>query len=134
MNYMHVASNWVSTIFSRIESQVVCMYYMHAASKWVSTILSKFKSPPSCMYLLYACCIKLGVYNFIKLFQSPTYCSSYIKLKTLKPSTQKSSSMGKQLHQLIVNNNNHSTNNFGSNKLNSSSLFKELDRLIATQH
>jgi hypothetical protein len=64
---------------------------------------------PSCMYVLYACCIKLGVYNFIEFFQSPTCCSSYIRLKTIEPSTQESSSMGKQLHQLTVNNNTHST-------------------------
>jgi hypothetical protein len=64
---------------------------------------------PSCMYVLYACCIKLGVYNFIEFFQSPTCCSSYIRLKKLESSTQESSSMGKQLHQLTVNNNTYST-------------------------
>jgi hypothetical protein len=64
----------------------------------------------SWMYLLYACCIKLGVYNFIESFQSPTYCSSYIRLKKLEPSTQENISMGKQLHQFTVNNT-HSTSN-----------------------
>jgi hypothetical protein len=106
--YMHAASNWVSTILSRIKSLVVCVYDMHAASNWVSTILWKFKSWVECIYY----CIKLGVYNFIEFFQSPTYCSSYIRLKKLEPSsTQENSSMGKQLHQLTVNNNTHSTSN-----------------------
>ncbi len=86
-----------------------CMYVFYACCIKLGVYNFIKNRAPSCMYVLYACCIKLGVYNFIEFFQSPTYCSSYVRLKKLEHNTQESSSMGKQLHQLTVNNNTHST-------------------------
>jgi hypothetical protein len=100
-------------VYNFIKNRVPsCMYVLYACCIKVGVYnFIKIQVLPR-MYILYACCIKLGVYNFIEFFQSPTYCSSYIRLKKLEPnSTQENSSMGKQLHQLTVNNNTHSTSN-----------------------
>jgi hypothetical protein len=98
-------------VYNFIKNRVPsCMYVLYACCIKVGVYnFIKIQVLPR-MYLLYACCIKLGVYDFIKFFQSPTYCSSYIRLKKLEPSTQENISMGKQVHQLTVNNT-HSTSN-----------------------